>query len=237
MFVSLTALIVSPTLARADSNPLAPSNLSLPKISGDLAVDGTLSSSTGSWSGSELLAYSYQWEHCQATCSSIPGATTATYAPTTGDLGQRLRVIVTASNSTDSASARSWLTIRVAPAGAQVQAGLLTQLVPPDPPLTIAIELQTRGYELPFKVLTPGRVVVDWYLGPHPNVTAPAGLILVASGAARFRRIHESQVKIKPTRRGRALIQQSSSLALTAVATFTPEQSLRVSAVSTFNFS
>ncbi|MGZ4304021.1 MAG: hypothetical protein ACXVSL_04025 [Solirubrobacteraceae bacterium] len=110
--------------------------------------------------------------------------------------------------------------------------------MPHDPALTVAIELQTRGYELPFRALTPGRLAVNWYLGLHPKLAGPkAGLVRVASGSTRLRVARKSQVTIKPTPRGRRLVRRSRALSITAVATFTPDESDPVSATREFKLS
>jgi hypothetical protein len=239
--------VASTTIGRAaDEGSITPSNASVPQISGDLAVAGRLSASTGTWSSSEDLSYSYQWQVCIPACGDIPGATSEAYSPGASDLGRQLRVIVTATGADGGASAASSLTARVAPSASVVQAGLLAQLVPPDPPLTVSLELQTRGYGLPLRILTPGRVVVEWYLGSQPvRMTSTAGRVLVASGARRFPRVDESQiypvaegrVTLKATRLGRSLVRRSRSLTLTAVATFTPDRSTRVSVSRSFAIS
>ena len=168
----------------------------------------------------------------------IPGATAANFVPEASDLGRRLEVIVTASNAVGSATAATPLTAAVAPSASSLDAGLRASLVPPDPTLTVAIGLQTGGYGLPFRALTPGRLVVRWYLGKHPRLTGPKpGLVLVASGSTRFREAHKSQIMIKPTRRGRRLVRRSRSLSITAVATFTPKESDRVAATKEFRLS
>jgi hypothetical protein len=236
--IATTALLTPATSSAAGGAMFAPSVVSAPQITGDVAVGGSASTSTGSWSGSDPLSYAYQWEDCLTTCSVIAGATTARYAPGASDLGQRLRVVVIASNDAGSATAVSPTTAPVAPTASSLRSGLRAQLVPPDPTLTVAIELQTRGYELPFRALTPGDLVVDWYLGKHPSITGPrAGLVLVASGSTRFHRAHRSQITIKPTRRGRRLVRLSRSLSVTAVATFAPEESARISAAKEFKLS
>jgi hypothetical protein len=233
-----TILLLMPVMASADSGAVAPSVESLPQIRGDVAVGGSVLASAGSWSGSTPLSYAYQWEDCLTTCSTIAGATDARYVPTANDLGQRLQVIVTASNAAGSATAASRTTALVAPSAASLQAGLLSALVPRDPTLTVAIELQTGGYKLPFRARTPGRVVVDWYLGSHPGIAGPTpSLVLVASGSTRFHMAHKSEVTIKPTRRGRRLVQRSRSLSITAIATFTPVHSVRVTAAKEFKLS
>jgi hypothetical protein len=230
--------LFAPGIAAASADDLAPSPLSPPRITGDVAVGGSVATSTGAWAGSAPQSYAYQWEDCSTTCSMIEGATGPSYVPGAGDLGRRLQVIVTATNHAGSASAVSPKTAPVAPSSATLQAGLGKALVPRDPALTVAIELQTVGYELPFRVLTPGRLAVDWYLGWHPKLTGPkAGLVRVASGSARFRVPRKSQITIKPTRRGRRLVRRSRSVSITAVATFTPDESNRVSATKEFKLS
>jgi large repetitive protein len=87
---------------------VAPANTSLPDISGT-PVDGqTLSVTTGVWSGSTPITYSYQWQRCNSagtSCVNISGATTNTYTLVSGDVGGTIDVIVTATNSAGSSSA------------------------------------------------------------------------------------------------------------------------------------
>ena len=55
-------------------------------------------------------AYSYQWQDCDgsgANCSSISGATGSTYKLASGDAGDTVDVVVTASNSAGSGQATS----------------------------------------------------------------------------------------------------------------------------------
>jgi hypothetical protein len=120
------------------------------------------------------------------------------------------------------------------PSATELQASLQAQLVPPDPALTIGIGLESGGYSLPFRVITPGRVQINWYLGAPAD---PSSAPLVASGATRFYRVHESQVTIDATRRGRDLVRHARSLALTAVATFTPSDGGPVQADARFRLS
>ena len=89
---------------------LAPSNTALPAISGTARDGQTLTVSTGIWSGTPPISYSYQWQSCNSTgesCSNISGATNSTYLLGHGDVGTTLRVTVTASNTAGSASAGS----------------------------------------------------------------------------------------------------------------------------------
>jgi sugar lactone lactonase YvrE len=88
----------------------APASTAAPTVSGEPFAFATLSASTGSWSGSQPLAYSYQWERCNAQdaeCSAIEGATGASYTTTVADVGATLQVTVTASNTAGAESATS----------------------------------------------------------------------------------------------------------------------------------
>jgi sugar lactone lactonase YvrE len=92
---------------------ITPTNTASPTITGTASSDSTLTASSGSWSGPGPLTYSYQWERCDsagASCSDISGATSATYLTSESDIGQTIRVIVTASNSAGQATATSGAT-------------------------------------------------------------------------------------------------------------------------------
>ncbi len=85
-----------------------PVNLTSPVISGDARERDALDASTGTWAGSELIGYSYQWEDCkESSCHSIAGATEAGYVARSSDVGSNLRVKVTAENSVESVSETS----------------------------------------------------------------------------------------------------------------------------------
>src|SRR5262249_10843413 len=67
----------------------APANTGSPTVSGTAQDGKTLSASTGSWSGSPT-SYAYQWQRCDTTgaaCSPLAGATSASYAAQTADVG------------------------------------------------------------------------------------------------------------------------------------------------------
>ncbi len=89
----------------------APSNVSLPAISGSAHVGQRLTATNGVWTGvTTSSTYSYQWARCNAngtSCSSVSGATGQTYGIGQADLGMAIRVNVTAKNSVGSTSATS----------------------------------------------------------------------------------------------------------------------------------
>jgi len=80
-----------------------PANTSPPVITGTTAVDSTLLTSLGTWSGS-AANYSFQWKRGGV---NIAGATTNVYTLVSADLGAMITVTVTATNTAGSASATS----------------------------------------------------------------------------------------------------------------------------------
>jgi hypothetical protein len=85
-----------------------PANTALPTISGTLKVWRTLTASTGTWTGNPT-AYAFAWLRCDAggeKCAAT-GATGQGYKLRQLDVGFRLRVRVTATNASGSASALS----------------------------------------------------------------------------------------------------------------------------------
>jgi hypothetical protein len=96
------------TVVQAPSSQ--PANTSPPTISGTAQVGQTLTASPGSWTGAQPITYAYQWQRCDssgASCSAISGATQPAYTVVSHDLDSTLVVVVTASNSSGSATASS----------------------------------------------------------------------------------------------------------------------------------
>src|SRR4029077_4656280 len=87
-----------------------PSDTALPAISGVTQQGQTLTASTGEWSGTPPLEYTYQWQSCNSlgeSCLDVPAATSASYTLGASELAMTMRVIVTATNSGGSVSATS----------------------------------------------------------------------------------------------------------------------------------
>ena len=78
-----------------------PASTTRPRIVGEAREGQPLSVTNGAWSG-EPAAYEYSWQRCLGgACVSIPGATVATYLPTSQDAGSYLQVIVSARSATE----------------------------------------------------------------------------------------------------------------------------------------
>ncbi len=115
--------------ASATSNSItgtatAPVNTVAPVISGTAVVGQTLSSTTGTWTGTPTITYAYQWKR---NGSNIVSATSSTYTLVQADATFAITCVVTATNVAGSAEATSnSLTITDADAQAFFTASGLT---------------------------------------------------------------------------------------------------------------
>lgn len=101
----------NPTPVVASNKPVntaLPAISILPPIGNETTT--TFTTTPGIWSGTPTITFRYQWRRCDssgANCSDIPGATLTTYLAAAADIGRRLRVVVTATNSFGTATAAS----------------------------------------------------------------------------------------------------------------------------------
>ena len=105
---------------------LAPSNVTVPAVSGVARDDQTLTTTIGGWSGTAPLGYAVQWQRCDALgagCVDIAGATAWSYVLTGADIGATVRSEVTATNA----------------AGSDVAVSTATGSVVPDPPQSTTV--------------------------------------------------------------------------------------------------
>ncbi|KAA3639751.1 MAG: hypothetical protein DWP92_04215, partial [Armatimonadetes bacterium] len=87
--------------------PESPVNDGLPTIRELPQVGGVLSTSDGSWTGTEPITFTYQWQRCDGGCTDISGEEGSTYTVTSSDIGSSLRSVVTAHNAAGSVEAHS----------------------------------------------------------------------------------------------------------------------------------
>ena len=110
LFIAGAALAVAAGFAAAGGARVAataPANTSAPTISGSAQQSKTLTASSGSWTGTTPITFTYQWQRCNssgASCTNISGATSETYTLVIDDVGHTMVVVVTAHNSAGSAS-------------------------------------------------------------------------------------------------------------------------------------
>ena len=85
------------------SSRSAPVNTAKPSISGTPRVGEELTASNGTWTGG-ATSFTYQWQRCTSstTCADVDGATARTYGVRSADVGNTLRVAVTAHNASGS---------------------------------------------------------------------------------------------------------------------------------------
>lgn len=106
----------------------SPVNTSDPVVTGSLAEGQTLNATAGGWSSTTpITSFKYQWVRCGtdggnasgSNCPAIGGATGTSYKLTAGDVGKRMRVRVTATNSTGSTTVASNATavVQASPTG------------------------------------------------------------------------------------------------------------------------
>lgn len=149
------------------SSTTAPTNTAKPTISGTPSLGEQLTASTGTWTGG-VRSYAYQWQRCTtaatSVCTTVVGATGKTYGVRSADVGQRLRVVVTATNASGSkAFATSDPTDVVA--GATTTTTVVTTTVAGNrPPVLTFLSLKRVGLRLyaRFRVCDDryGRIVV-----------------------------------------------------------------------------
>lgn len=117
----LTALAAVAAMAEAQP-AVIPANTEAPAVVGTAQDGELLAAKDGEWSGTNPMTFTYQWQVCDVaggTCANINGATAKIYRVATPDVGRRLRVQVTAKNTTGSKSAMAEATSAVVhPSGA-----------------------------------------------------------------------------------------------------------------------
>lgn len=86
------------------SGPVGPVNTVAPAVTGVTVQGNTLSCTTGSWTGTPTITYTYQWRD---GVSNIGGATSNTYVLQSSDVGLSVDCVVTATNISGSTNVES----------------------------------------------------------------------------------------------------------------------------------
>lgn len=94
---------------------IAPKNTSGPTLTGSTGVGRTLTAHAGKWTGDPSPTFAYLWQHAGADgkWTAIAGANAGSYSPQKTDLGDTLRVIVTAKNAYGTSAGQSTASTKV----------------------------------------------------------------------------------------------------------------------------
>jgi hypothetical protein len=211
----LTALAAF--VGMAETAPaVVPQNTENPAVVGP-ARDGELvAAKDGEWSGTNPMTFSYQWQRCDgagANCAAISGATEKIYRVATADVGRRLRVQVTARNTSGSRSEASPASEAVdRPAGATRLADgrysiPVTSVRMPDRLVISGVEFRpnvlrsrqpftgrfrvtdTRGYVVRDAIVLVTGVPLGWIRAPQEIKTGSDGLATLQLQPTRFLRL------------------------------------------------
>ncbi len=120
--VGTSSAVSAPTAVVTTTTASPPTNTAPPTITGTPTQGSTLTASPGTWSGSTPITYAYQWQRCDsagANCNPVSGASSSAYTLGAPDVGNTMRVVVTATNSAGSGVATSSPTTVVQPGSTQ----------------------------------------------------------------------------------------------------------------------
>ena len=209
-----------------------------PTIAGTAKAGDTLSVTTGTWSGTPPLSFSYQWQRCDPACVNIAGATGSSYTAGNDDVGASMQALVTASNAAGSAQAASAQRGPIAPSDARVRSLVSKQLAPWGKPSKIGVLLRNGGYTASFKALSGGSLAIEWYYLPKgADLNKPKHKptpILIAAGSARFFGAKQVKLAIRLTVAGKRMLNSASTLRLTGRGIYTPTGNLAITTIRTF---
>ncbi len=197
-----TSTIEAPSIERA------PMVQSPPVVSGSPAVGQTLSSTTGTWTGTPPLNYAYQWQLCSHSCNDIKGANRPRLHVTANFKGMRLRLIVSATNSVGTRMAHTDKTAPVEPSplsSAKIRKLLRAVAFPHGNATRTGRLLARSGIALRFTAPRAGLLSITWY---RPNVSAST--VELATGSRQFASAGTRFIHIELTTAGKRLLRHAS---------------------------
>jgi hypothetical protein len=199
------ALLVSLVPGAGAAAP--PTFTAAPEISGEASEGSLLSVSTGTWTGSGTITYTYQWLRCGyagSPCALVADATSPTYTPTAADAGATIRAVVTAKDSAGTNSASTAPTDAVT--GLPPDGGLEQ----PDGKISIP----------PTSVTEPHRVLID--LVEAPATVAAGGTFTLRAHVSDTRGyvVRELDARAAPVAKSLKVPAASATTAATGWATF-----------------
>jgi hypothetical protein len=214
--VASTLIVLATVAGLAEAGPAAPDNTEAPAVVGTEQDGQFLAAKDGEWAGANPMTFTYQWRRCNsagANCADIGGATGKIYRAATADVGNRLRVQVTARNTAGSSTATSPASDAIArPTGAQrLSDGRysipVTSVNMPDRLVVSGVEFRptilrsraaftgrfrvtdTRGYVVRDTTVLVTGVPLGWITQPPEVKTNAEGLISIRLQPTRFMRL------------------------------------------------
>jgi large repetitive protein len=135
-----------------------PANRTVPATIGIARVGERITSTSGTWSGSGPISYSYQWDRCDPSgngCIVIAGATQPTYLLAAADVGMTIALTVTAKDSSGFSLGAASLLGPIAPASgiASIARPLISGTAAVGSTLTVSTGTWTT---------TPGSLTFAW---------------------------------------------------------------------------
>jgi len=154
-------------------------NTAAPQISGITESGQTLTASPGSWTSTEPIFYTYQWQRCNEEgeeCANIEGASESSYQLGPGDVGNTVRVVVRAYNEGGSASAGSEASAVVSDPPRDMSPTAASQVPVTTASQVTATAASTREIVISQKMTTlPGTVLDSALSGVTGESTAQTG--------------------------------------------------------------
>jgi hypothetical protein len=147
-----------------------PTSVSAPALAEVVQQGNVLTAAVGSWSGSGVISFAYQWYRCDAAgahCKSIHGATAQTYREVAKDVGQTLGLAVRATDTTGTATAYVGLVGPVA--AADGLASTVQPTVTGTPALGQVLQVSNGSWTQP-----PGSFAYQWQrCNPNGRLCVP----------------------------------------------------------------
>jgi hypothetical protein len=108
---ALAVLVVCLTAVSSSGAAGGPTNTDAPSVTGTAQEGKTLTTTVGTWTGTGgTISYVYHWQRCNpdtTACADIIGATSPTYTIGSADVGNTIRSMILATDTTGTASQAS----------------------------------------------------------------------------------------------------------------------------------
>ena len=162
-----TLVVLAVIAGRAEigdaASQAAPGNQSPPVISGTAEEGKTLTTTNGNWTGTAPITYSYSWRRCDSdggSCAAIGGTNQNTYVLKKVDVGNTIRVRVTAKNNDGSTPSTS------------VPTAVVRAATAPPSGCDGAAPIQIANVALPNRLIIDGQQISPGVVGKStPSIT------------------------------------------------------------------